>query len=243
MQITIVFKGENITLPLARNEIIQGFIYKAASEDPVFSEKLHNVGKDFNGRKYKLFTFSELNGKYSVEDKKIIYPSTASLTVRSFDPYLIQLLLLYCSKNKYVKLGNNLVETKNVKIDEFHIYENQIAVKTLSPITVYNTTEDGHTIYFAPDEPDFYNGIRINAERKYKSHFGNDEAFDLSIRAVENHKYIKRATKFKSTFITAWHGEFILEGSPKILDFLFETGLGSKNSEGFGMLEMKQIKA
>lgn len=237
MQISIVFKGENITLPLARNEIIQGLIYKAASENPTFSDKLHNVGNDFNGRKFKLFTFSELDGKYSVENKKIIYPSTASLTIRAFEPYLIQLLFLYFSKNKYVKLGLNTVEVKDVRLDEFHVYENKINVKTLSPVTVYSTTEDGHTIYYSPNDPEFYSRIKANAERKYKSFFGDEEEFDLSIKAVENQKFVKRATRFKSTFITAWHGEFVLEGSAKILNFLYQTGLGSKNSEGFGMVE------
>lgn len=239
MQITVDFKGENISLPLARNEIIQGLIYKAASEDPSYSDKLHNVGRDFDGRKYKLFTFSELSGKYSVENKNIIYPSSASLTVRSFDPYLIQLLLMYFGKNKYIKLGNNTVETENVKIDETHIHENRIYTKTLSPITVYSTSEDGHTYYYNPEESEFYNGITVNAKRKYMSYFGNSEEFELTVKAAEGGKFIKRATRFKSTFITAWHGDFILEGPSKVLDFLYQTGIGSKNSEGFGMLDLK----
>ena len=42
-------------------------------------------------------------------------------------------------------------------------------------------------------------------------------------------------TLYKTTRITGWHGRFRLSGSPEMLDLLFHSGLGAKNSQGFGM--------
>ena len=35
-------------------------------------------------------------------------------------------------------------------------------------------------------------------------------------------------------------GEYELIGEPKYLDFLYQTGLGSKNAQGFGMFEVEK---
>lgn len=49
----------------------------------------------------------------------------------------------------------------------------------------------------------------------------------------------KYVTKFKDTYITAWRGDYILEGSKEYINFLYYTGLGAKNSEGFGMFSIQ----
>ena len=52
---------------------------------------------------------------------------------------------------------------------------------------------------------------------------------------VTRNKYV---TKFGGEiFITAWKGSFTLKSDIESLQFLFDTGLGSRNSQGFGMFE------
>jgi len=48
----------------------------------------------------------------------------------------------------------------------------------------------------------------------------------------------KLVTKYQGSYIEAWYGNFILSGKRKYLDFLYQTGLGSKNSQGFGMFNI-----
>ena len=122
-------------------------------------------------------------------------------------------------------LNNNVIFTSSIK------------VKTLSPITVYETADDGYTTYFSPDDEKFYNAIINNAKRKWLSFSKDSTNFDFSITPSENAWSVKRVTQFKDTFITAWHGEFYLNGNVEILNFIYNTGLGSKNSQGFGMFE------
>lgn len=238
MQITIRLKGNGIVLPIAANESIQGLLYKAISDDPRYSNRVHNEGLSFQGRKYKLFTFGDAEGQYRVFGGTIEYPNGLNLTVRSVDPYFIQLLFSYFTRHSEVRLGNNTVTVESADLSDDRVFDDRILIRTRSPITAYVTEENGHTTYFAPDDGRFYDSIVSNARRKWSSFYGSEEGFSLKIFGTDS-KYIKRATRFKSTYITAWHGSFILEAPPRVLDFLYNTGIGSKNSQGFGMFDIK----
>lgn len=240
MQITIQLIGEHISLPIASSESIQGLLYKAISEDRSYSTKVHEEGRCFDGRKYKLFTFGEPEGRYMIQGTEIVYLNGMRLRVRSLDPYFIQLLFAYFTKHEQVWIGNNNVKVGKVTLNDDRIFEDRIVIRTLSPITAYVTGEDGHTVYYSPKDDNFYNSLITNAKRKWGSVYGDAEVPTLCIRGVEDARYIKRATRFKSTYITAWHGTFVLEGAPQILDFLYQVGLGSKNSQGFGMFEVTE---
>ena len=52
---------------------------------------------------------------------------------------------------------------------------------------------------------------------------------------LEKDKYL---TKYKGFFINGWKGIYQLSGERKYLDFLYQTGLGAKNSQGFGMFDV-----
>jgi len=242
MKLRITFSGSRITLPLAMNEIIQGLLYNTIGSDKDYSSELHNVGHNSQGRKYKLFTFSELTGRYEINGKHIIFLSDASLTVSSADAYFMQLLIQRFVPGQSILLGNNRVTVKDARLENQDIYASQITVRTASPITVYITTEDGKTVYYSPADPEFYEGIVTNARRKWESIHGDDKDFTLSIMPKEGIRFIRRNTRFKSTFITAWHGSFILRAAPSILAFLYDTGLGAKNSQGFGSFEIVNNK-
>lgn len=239
MQILLTVKSERIKLPIATGETIQGLIYRALSEDDRYSDSIHNLGKSVDGRSFKLFTFSELKGKYAVEGQYITYFSAAELEIRSADDYLIQLLFSYFSKNKYLRLGNNDVAIEDLRLINDSVFSGRVVIKTLSPITVYITEPNGHTKYYSPCDIEFYDMICTNARRKWISRYGNDNKFEFRILPYcDADRFVKRATRFKDTFITAWHGRFIIEGAPEVLDFLYNVGIGSKNSQGFGMFRV-----
>ena len=237
MQIDITFQKDRIELPIATASVVQGLLYKAMEEDPQYSLQLHEVGREGEGRQFKLFNFSQLKGNYQIEGHTIVFLPQARLTVRSADPYLIQLLLAYFNRHKTVQLSNQQVAVREVTLSDPHIYDTQVCVYTLSPITVYRTEQNGHTTYFSPDDPEFYSGIVSNARRKWISYYGDDTGFALQIEPAPGMRAKKCATRFKETFITGWHGRFVLKAPLPVLNFLYQTGLGSKNSQGFGMFE------
>lgn len=234
MQLHLTLSGENIRLPIATAHTVQGFIYNALKGDSRYQHDLHENGSTFDDRTFKLFTFGELRGSYTVENKEIIYRDRVSFEIRSVDPYMLQLLYGYFTNSQALRLGDNTVVADKISLEDNVIFDSEITIKTLSPITVY-TTVDNHTVYFTPEDHRFYESIISNARRKWSSHFGTDDGFSLEIAPVEGTRFIKRATAFKQTFITAWHGTFSLRGNPQTLNFLYHTGLGTKNSQGFGM--------
>lgn len=238
MQLKITLSGENISLPLAYSSTIQGFIYNSLTEDSSFAHNLHENGYSFNKRKFKLFTFGEPRGNYNIVEKQLIYRDKLHLEIRSADDYMMQLMYSYFLKKNRVILGDNEVTIDNVTINNKMIFSDQIKVKTLSPITVYTTEDSGHTTYFSPEDEKFYEAVTGNARKKWESYTNDNSRFDFSIMPSENKWSVKRMTRFKDTFITAWHSEFYLKGNIEILNFLYSTGLGSKNSQGFGMFEV-----
>ena len=48
----------------------------------------------------------------------------------------------------------------------------------------------------------------------------------------------KKIIIYKGTVIKAWMGSYVLESEPQILELSYYTGLGSKNSQGFGMWDL-----
>ena len=48
----------------------------------------------------------------------------------------------------------------------------------------------------------------------------------------------KCVTQIKGTWVNAWYGTYLLKGSPQAIQFLYHTGLGAKNSMGFGLFDI-----
>ena len=238
MQLDLIFSKDEIRLPIATHTIINGLLYRALREDLNFSEQLHQEGYTYLNRSYKLFTFSDLSGRYIVEGKQIVFLQQARLSVRSVDDYCIELLFKYFTQNRQVELEGNAVEISDLSLHNTQIYDDFYTIRTISPITVYKTNENRHTVYFSPQDDDFYSSIIQNARRKWMSRFGSDEGFSLEIEPTLNANFKKCATHFKTTFITAWYGDFVIKAPPKVIDFLYNSGLGSKNSQGFGMFKI-----
>ena len=74
-------------------------------------------------------------------------------------------------------------------------------------------------------------------KKKYEAYYGITSE-DITIKLVSVNEKDKYVTKYKNTYITAWHGIYILQGKKEYLEFLYYTGLGEKTSQGFGMFEV-----
>ena len=112
-------------------------------------------------------------------------------------------------------------------------------INMISPVTVYTTDQpSGYTYYYGPDQEDFYRLIDDNFHRKYQAYYGLLPSQYLQMRAVDEASLQKTVTRYKGCYITAWSGRYSLSCTRKYLDFLYQTGLGSKNAQGFGMFEI-----
>ena len=80
--------------------------------------------------------------------------------------------------------------------------------------------------------------IDANFKRKYFSYYGVRPYSNVEIELLNNTAPRKMVTKYQGLYINAWFGRYRLSGERKYLDFLYQTGLGSKNSQGFGMFSL-----
>lgn len=227
-----------LVLPINYNHIIQAVIYRTLSVMPDYTDFLHNRGYSSGHRQYKMFQFSQLKGKYRIKEKNIIFYSFIELEIRSPEPLLIQLLdggFRYCG----ITFGQKSYKNIRTKINDFTVEKDELIVKTVTPIVVYSTdSTTKYTVYYSPEDIEFYEEIPNNAYRKYQAYYGVEPDSYVEIKEASDMTAKKLVTKYQGSYIEAWYGNFILFGKRKYLDFLYQTGLGSKNSQGFGMFNI-----
>lgn len=234
--VTIEFDG-SLELPLNYGKIIQGFIYNNIM-DKDLAKFIHDSGFTFNNRKYKMFTFSRLNGSFKInkELKKIVYQSPIKLVVSScYEDFFIDLSLSLIQKE--VRIGN-----KNANISKMEIIIEDPAacqkIRMISPVTIYSTINDGRTIYFSPENFDFKRLIKENIIKKYRAFYKDDQKeifFDIQ---PCGRKYNRVISKYDDFIIEGWLGDFMLKGDKDIIKLAYDTGIGGKNSQGFGCFEL-----
>lgn len=122
-------------------------------------------------------------------------------------------------------------------ISEKNIEENQIKLKTLSPILLSDSKNNELNIF---NDFDLYQenfskrcALKIHNIKK-RLPYQDIKIFPVNILPS------KTKIIFKNELLTfnGFSGEFILEGDYKDLDILFKVGIGSRNSQGFGMIDL-----
>lgn len=238
MQIHLVFSINELRLPMAHQRAIQGMIYHGLEQDADYLSFLHDQGYSDGIRQFKAFTFSNLQGQYTIENGELVFHGPVGLEIRSADPRFIQLLLRHFESGARCYLLKNELTVQNCQLDDRHIMGDCIDVEMLSPAVVYRT-EGEKTLFFSPCNPEFYSMIATNAARRWESIYGFPMPGSLVLEPLEpENRYRKVVTRYKQTYITGWKGKFRLWGCAPVLDLLYQTGLGVKNSQGFGMFEV-----
>lgn len=233
MQIIINMCAENgLVIPVNYNHQLQSAIY-AKLREVGESDFWHDYG--FTGQKlYKEFIFGMIEGAYRVENKKIYFSESISLELRSPLYPFCDAFQRSLELNPRIKLFDTWLRVNDACLLNRHINANEAVFSTKSPVVVYSTEPDGHTRFYGPDDADFCERLIANYERKYHALTG-DVPDRIKIETIGKHKHV--VTKFKNTWINGWRGKFLVSGSNRALEFLYNTGLGSKNSQGFGMVE------
>lgn len=238
MQIQITIKNEKpCRLPISYHHIQQSAIYHLLRDTPL-AGNLHDKGVNYGKRTYKLFTFGPLVGKYEIVEKHIIFKEKICWEIRSDDRQMIMALYEKIQQEGLV-LGENILSNVVSQIQDDRIEENSIYIKMISPICVYSTHPDTKKTYFySPREKEFARAVQDNFQRKYAAGYMEKPEYEVNIEPVRVTPKDKYLTKYKGFYINGWKGIYKLSGQRKYLDFLYQTGIGAKNSQGFGMFEV-----
>lgn len=241
MLYNLTFQTNNLTLPLAHQTKVQGMIYALMSASPEYSHFLHDSGYSASGgSNFKLFTYGNLSGAHTIQQGMIVFHKQVSFALRTADPFLGSLLHEVLRPGLVCTLGGQQMVLSDVQLETLHLEQDcrQLKIRMLSPITVFCKTEAGKTRYFNPLEDEFSARINDNYQNKWLSATGEPAKDSVELIALSVGRPDKTVTKIKGTIVNAWGGTYLLKGSPTALEFLYHTGLGAKNSMGFGVFEI-----
>lgn len=229
---------EPFTMPLSYHYQVQSGIYRLLWQNPAYADFLHNTGYGKHEKPFRLFTFGSLQGDYRIAKKQMLVQGKISLEIRSIQPDFILILKESLVEVGVFQLFDQCLPIRMVEASDKRITDTQIFVQTASPVVAKQTLDSGKTIYFAPTDAEFLPIVQKNLCSRYEAFSG--KRLENPPEIIPHGRYKKIVTQYKNFWITAYHGQFVLEGDADVLDFLYQTGLGQKNAQGFGMLDVTE---
>ena len=239
IKLTFDFNGKLI-IPFRFLEDYQTFIYELLQN---YSGKdwLHNEGMNNGGRSYKSLVYSHIYGAREIKKYSIMYHAPIHIWIASPYPKLINSIQELIDKRAYFRFFNQTVVVKNYEIEEIEEIKSN-TFKTLSPIVVskpirlYNGKFN--TNYLSAFSNEFSRIAQENLIRKAKSFYDMNLNGYFNIIPKFNSNDYQKCFTYKNTIIKGWVGMFQIIGSKEYLYVAANCGLGSKNAQGFGLIDI-----
>jgi len=234
---------EEFKVPVSYNYGVQSLIYKYI--DRQLSDFLHDKGYIFGKRRFKLFTFSRIQGhaRFLRNEKVFAFADSFNIIVASPIGTFIESLAENFIKSAEARLFKQTVHVESINVCAQPHFDSEVVVTMLSPVTMYSTfsTPDGRkkTYYYNPFEKEFSQLLEENLKKKYEILYKTKaNGADFSIEPIGISKNHEKIIDYKGTVIKGWMGRYRLKGSPELLALGYNAGLGGKNSQGFGCFEI-----
>ncbi|WP_058486792.1 CRISPR-associated endoribonuclease Cas6 [Defluviitalea phaphyphila] len=232
-------------LPLDYRRIFISFFKKALeNNDKNSKEKYYHNADPIK----KAFTFSVLLDKpkfykdyIELQGNKVILNfSTYSyeIGIDYYNSILKMLNYAYPLKNENYLILKNIVHIKDINIKQ-----DTILIKTLSPILIRKHDRNSNfDAYITPFQENFTEEIRKNLKfniEKLGLNNLKEEVDSFEFIDIGKGKEVK--VLFYNHKILGSIGQYLIKGSPKLLDFILKAGIGSRTSSGFGMVEIEGV--
>jgi len=242
MRITLEFLSESkVTLPIHYNELIHGFLYNHL--DKVLASFLHEEGYKFEKRKYPFFTFSRILGKARIKENLIEFSPPLKIVISSPLEKILRSLAKHLLRAKEIKIGKNPLYLNSITVGFKPNIKEEMKIRMLSPVTVYSTLKTGEgkkkTYFYNPQEKEFSFQIKNNLIKKYMALKGEEPSeTEFDITPLTFKKENEKIVKFKGFTIKGWMGKYLIKGAKDLLLLAYDSGIGAKNSLGFGCFEI-----
>jgi len=234
---------KKIVLKTGYSEVLQAVIYGLL--DKLSGDWLHEEGFEHKKRFFKLFCYSEIleKGKYNGKTREFHYPSQINFLISSPIDWILEQIAKNGIMKTEINLGGNIVQLSSIEVTQPpKQIEGKTRITALTPIEVHSTLEkkDGtkKTYYYSPKEKEFSSLINENLKKKWKACYKEECNKNIKIYPVNIIYNKEKIRNFKGTIIKGWTGHYYLEGDTELIKFALDTGLGSRNSAGFGMVEV-----
>jgi len=239
MELRISSSKERIVLPLDYNYYLQSFLYNSIS--PELASFLHDKGFEHEKRSFRMFTFSRLMGRYEIKEGRITFTMPVRLVISSPLDRFVSELANTMLTSKGLKLCGEDIDVEELSVLERPEIKSRMRIRMVTPLVAYSTllTPDGRkkTYYYNPSEPEFTELTDNNLRKKHEAFYGKaPRARKLSLRPLGRPE--EKIVRYRDNVIKGYTGTFLMDGNRRLLELAYDCGLGSKNSQGFGMFEV-----
>lgn len=232
--VKMLFNAKNgLRLPFAHMEILQGVVYRMMSYDEELSAEIHDKRFE-NSKPFKFFCFSDIIGRYRIANKEVIYNGFFEWEIRCGDDRIANAVFKYISNYHMIEINHQECEILSAQICRKVFFKDEINIKMNTPVVIYHTDKTGFVSYENPLKEEFYAGIIKNIRNKYEVFYGKKCEDNIVIKCRKLTEKDKCVTRYKGTLITCWYGEYNITAPTELLKFIYHTGIGGKNSMGFG---------
>lgn len=235
MKILLQFKLKNNKLPIDYRRVILSFFKKALSEiaDGKYYEKYYFKPE----RRNFSFAVNLPNPKFSKSEItlgknefRIIFSTSDKMTGFVFMSAFIK----QKGNNFSAPLGNVFILTNISQIGDKTASSSTALVKMLSPLCIreHSRDENKNSYYsVASDNFEEY-ANKIIQEQLINSDFDDERVKGFSIKPINSKKTV---VFHYGNYIECSLGEFVLNGDKAIINYLLQSGIGSRKSAGFGL--------
>ena len=236
MRFKLYFELEKGEIPIQyRKTVISYFKHSLEKYNIMYHQKYYNKKDPI----VKQYSFSVYYKQQKIEKEKILLKENKfeiNITTSDYETGII----LYNSFNKqrYQKypLKNNSMTLQNIMMTkEKEITTDRIAIKFQAPLCV-RLRENNKDYYYSYENEKFEEVLKINIKEQLKITDIPTEIVDtFKIKSINAKKVL---IKFYEKCIECSTGTFEISGNKELLKYLYQTGMGSRHSAGFGMFQI-----
>jgi CRISPR-associated endoribonuclease Cas6 len=245
----------NQVLPVNYQYLISSWIYRTlGNANAAFAQQLHEQGYDFGGKKYKLFTFSNLRPKWFDLDKRnatfTLAKSPTTLELSFHVDEAVQHFVMGLFKDQKFQLSSGRFradfEVSGIEMLPPPTFENMMRFRAQTPICISHDIEgNNHATYLTPEDDGYVKLLLQNLLRKKNALqpvlagepadlLAIDFPYDFRILSQPKSKLIS----IKGTQVRGYLFDFELTVPEELMRIGYFGGVGEKNSSlGFGMVK------
>ena len=237
-----------LELKLAKNEFPKDYhssIISYIKNALTVCDNGRQFNKFYKDTKKKKFCFTVMLGKCKFTKTNIILEGNIikiliSISDKGSEKYILFNSLI-AQKNKLYPLpnGNNMLLMKITKLKDIEIKSSKAVFKTYSGsglcIREHNANTNKDKYYVYNDEEFQKQFLYVVSKQALEAGFSKEIAENIKFVPIDLKKVV---TLHYGIYIDVTVGMFELEGDSRLLQYLYLTGLGSRTSAGYGMLDL-----
>jgi len=226
---------DDAVIPINYQYALSSAIYNFIKEaNPDLSSSLHHSGT------FKFFNFSNIKlPKASIKGSEVHLRKGTHVRFNfsSPDGDILEATIagmLSTGKMKILDASFLIDSEKGIEILKTPEFSSTATFSTLSPIHI-DTVRNGKRWDLLPTDPEWRQRIEENSRKKYAHYFQREYRGPFEI--MEIYRMDTKRIHIRGNAWRAANMKFTLRADPDMLKFLWDAGIGSKNSQGFGCLK------